>query len=208
MAPRSEEQRLRRAAITKAQGKPPDDADPPVESAESGTDQADPGARLEQKALWVDLQIERAMADGAFDNLPGAGKPIHALGSTHDPDWWVKGLIERERLSGLLPPALALRNEDAEFDEQVDRETTELGVPRLVEDFNARVVEARRQLLGGPPVVTQMRDVAVEVAAWRVRRDERRAQQRRLMADAGEGNAGSGGRRRWWRHGRVAARRE
>ena len=42
-----------------------------------------------------------------------------------------------------------------------------------VEDFNRRVIEARRQLLGGPPVVTPTRDVEDEVRAWHERRAER-----------------------------------
>ncbi len=46
----------------------------------------------------------------------------------------------------------------------------------FVEDFNRRVIEARRQLLGGPPVVTPTRDVDAEVRAWRARRAERMAQ--------------------------------
>ena len=43
-------------------------------------------------------------------------------------------------------------------------------VREAVEDFNRRVIEARRQLLGGPPVVTPTRDVDAEVRAWRERR--------------------------------------
>ena len=34
-------------------------------------------------------------------------------------------------------------------------------------EFNARIVAARRQLMGGPPVVTPLRDVEREVSAWR-----------------------------------------
>ncbi|MFV0319131.1 MAG: hypothetical protein ACK5IN_01925 [Microbacterium sp.] len=37
-----------------------------------------------------------------------------------------------------------------------------------------RVVEARRQLLGGPPMIMPTRDVDTAVAAWHRRRDERR----------------------------------
>jgi hypothetical protein len=43
----------------------------------------------------------------AFDNLPGAGKPLPDRGQLHDPLWWVKQLVEREQLS-LLPPSLQL----------------------------------------------------------------------------------------------------
>jgi len=47
-------------------------------------------------------------------------------------------------------------------------------VRELLEDFNKRIVEARRQLQGGPPVITKTRDVDAEVAAWRARRTTRR----------------------------------
>jgi hypothetical protein len=137
------------------------------------TGSAAAAARARHQALWVDQQISQAMARGDFDNLPGAGKPIEGLGGTHDPDWWLKKLIEREHITGVLPPALALRTEDAGLEATLDRETSERVVRELLEDFNRRVVEARRQLLGGPPVITKTRDVDVEVEAWRRRRLDR-----------------------------------
>ena len=130
--------------------------------------------RIAHQQAWVDQQVRVAMARGEFDNLPGAGKPIQGLGTQHDPDWWVKKLIEREQITGVLPPALALRKEDAELDATLDRESAERVVRELLEDFNKRIIEARRQLQGGPPVITKTRDVDAEVAAWRARRTTRR----------------------------------
>ena len=73
-------------------------------------------ARIRHQAQWVDLQIKQAMERGEFDDLPGAGKPLGDLGSPYDRDWWLKKLIEREQITGVLPPALQLRKEDAELD--------------------------------------------------------------------------------------------
>jgi len=129
--------------------------------------------RVRNQARWVDLQVQEAMRRGEFDDLPGAGKPLD-LPDKHDPDWWVKQLIEREKITGIAPPAIALRLEDAELDAQLDREPNADGVRRVLTDFNARVVEARRQLLGGPPVITPTRDVEAEVTAWQDRRTARR----------------------------------
>ncbi|MGH3361699.1 MAG: DUF1992 domain-containing protein [Nocardioides sp.] len=129
--------------------------------------------RIEQQARWVDLQIQQAMARGDFDNLPGAGKPLTNLGSTHDPDWWVKQLIERERITGVLPPALQLRKDDAELDAGLDRLASEREVREQVEEFNARVLKARYTPVDGPPLITQPRDVEATVAAWRERRTAR-----------------------------------
>ncbi|MDQ6688189.1 MAG: DUF1992 domain-containing protein [Actinomycetota bacterium] len=130
--------------------------------------------RISHRRQFVDLQIQQAMARGDFDNLPGAGKPIADLGASHDPDWWLKKLIERERITGVLPPALQLRKDDLELDDQLDNEPLERRVRELLKEFNHRVVEARRQLLGGPPVVTRLRDVEAEVEGWRTRRAVRR----------------------------------
>jgi hypothetical protein len=125
-------------------------------------------ARMREQARWVELQVQRAIERGAFDNLPGAGKPLPPLDD--DPDWWLKKLVERERITGVLPEALQLRKDDAELEALLDRESSERVVRELLETFNRRVVNARRQLQGGPPVITPTRDVDREVAAWRDRR--------------------------------------
>ncbi|QGG43226.1 DUF1992 domain-containing protein [Aeromicrobium yanjiei] len=138
------------------------------------------------------------MRDGEFDNLPGAGKPIPGIDRPHDPDWWLKRLVEREKIS-VLPPALALRTEDARLDEVLDRESVEDGVRRLVEDFNARIIDARRQLQGGPPVITALRDVDVEVEAWARRRRVRLAEQKRRLAEIRAAERAAAPPSRWQR---------
>lgn len=155
-------------------------------------------ARIQQQASWVDLQVRQAMERGEFDDLPGQGKPIQDLGVEHDPDWWVKKLVERENIA-ILPPAIALRKEDAELDDRLDTVTAESEVRREVEDFNRRVVETRRQLQGGPPVVTPTRDVDAEVAAWVERRTARIEAQRRVRAAADEA---APAKQPWWRRRR------
>lgn len=137
-------------------------------------------------SVRAEYLVRDAMARGEFDNLKYAGKPIPGLGGTYDPDWWIKGLIQREHLSGLGPKALLLRVEDAEMDGRLDTLFTEREVRAAVEDFNARVIDARRQLEGGPPVITKTRDVDGEVRRWRERREERAAASRELEAAAEE----------------------
>jgi hypothetical protein len=148
--------------------------------AEPETDNAGQ-SMMEARAQYVEIQIQQAIRRGDFDNLPGAGKPIEDLGTTYDPDWWIRKKIERENITGLGPPALTLRTENAQLDDRLDATTSEEGVRALLDDFNRRVVTARRQLQGGPPVVTPPRDVDVELDRWRERRAERRrqAEQRR-----------------------------
>jgi hypothetical protein len=139
-----------------------------------------PATRIRHQALWVDLQVKRAMERGEFDNLPGQGKPLGDLGSPDDRDWWLRKLIEREQITGVLPAALQLRKDDRELDTLLDREAVEAHARELVEDFNKRIIEARRQLQGGPPVVTPTRDVDAEMERWRERRRQR---QRRPRAE-------------------------
>ena len=146
-------------------------------------------ARIEQQASWVDQQIRQAQARGEFDDLPGYGKPIEGLGERHDPDWWVKKLVEREQITGVLPPALQLRKDEAGLDARLDTLSVEADVRREGEDFNERVRAAFSQPLGGPPLVTRQRDVDATVAAWR----ERRASRPTPVPPAKPAR-----RRRWW----------
>jgi hypothetical protein len=132
-----------------------------------------PRVAPEDRARYVDTVVDQAIRRGEFDDLPLAGKPIPGLNGRHDPDWWLKKVIEREQLTGLGPPAMLLKREDRELDARLDQELDEKAVREILEDFNARVVDARRQLLGGPPVVTPTRDVEAEVVRWRARRRSR-----------------------------------
>ena len=152
-------------------------------------DRAAAAARIQHQNTWVDLQIRQAQERGEFDNLPGAGKPIEGLGGEHDPNWWLKQLVERERIA-VLPPSIALRKEDAELDDRLDTLNVEREVRREVEDFNERVIRARDSLSAGPPLITMPRDVDDTVAAWRERREARRVPRTEPAAPPR--------RRHWW----------
>lgn len=148
--------------------------------AETSEDDAEAGsapgaAAAVDRAAYIETAIQVAIRRGEFDDLPGAGKPLEGLGTHHDPDWWIRRKIETENLTGLGPPAIMLRAEDRDLDAQLDQLGREADVRELLDDFNRRVIEARRQLQGGPPVVTPPRDVESEIAAWRQRRALRSA---------------------------------
>ena len=154
--------------------------------------------RMQRQQEWVDQQLRIAMERGDFDNLPGAGKPIKDLGAQHDPDWWIKRLIEREKITGVLPPALQLRKDDAELDGVLDRHTAESEVRRELEEFNARVMKARYTPVDGPPLVTMPRDVEAEVTRWRERMRARREAARNQPA-VRQQEPPKAKRKRWWR---------
>lgn len=156
------------AARYRAQQQHGEDADD-----EGGTP---PGiAAAVDRAAFIETAIQVAIRRGDFDDLPGAGKPLEGLGTHHDPDWWIRRKIETENLTGLGPPAILLRSEDKGLDAELDLLGRESDVRAVLEDFNRRVREARRQLQGGPPVVTSTRDIDAEVAAWSARRSARAA---------------------------------
>jgi hypothetical protein len=144
----------------------------PGASTDEDTDNAGQ-ATMDQRAQFVEIAIQQAQRRGDFDDLPGAGKPLPSLRQPYDPNWWIREKIEREKLTGLGPPALTLRAENAELDARLDGVASERVVREILTDFNGRVVEARRQLQGGPPVVTPTRDVEDEVARWQERRAAR-----------------------------------
>jgi hypothetical protein len=154
--------------------------DAPAEpAADAGVPATSPANRRiptsADRAAYVETVIQQAIRNGAFDDLPGAGRPLPGLGRPHDPDWWIRRKIQAEDLRGLGPPALTLRVEHAELDDRLDALHRESDVREVLDDFNRRVRLARMQLLGGPPVVTPTRDVEEEVAAWQERRRARAA---------------------------------
>ena len=119
----------------------------------------------------VDAQIRAATERGAFDNLPGAGKPIPGLMEPDDHMWWLKGFLQREELptEALLPPGLALRKEIETLPAAVARLRSEQAVRDHVDDLNVRI---RRwiQIPVGPQVPVREVDAEEVVAGWRAAR--------------------------------------
>lgn len=112
------------------------------------------------------------MERGEFDDLPGQGKPLNL--DDRDPNWWVKGLLEREQIRMPLPTSLQLRREAREIDETVAGCRDEAGVRDLVDELNERILDSHRRRVDGPPVVTAKLDVDAVVERWRERRGIRR----------------------------------
>ena len=89
---------------------------------------------------WIEQQIQEARADGAFDQLEGHGKPIPGLLEPYDPLWWVKKLLEREKLS-VLPLALEIRA-------RVDRAVEVLWTLATETEVRARVTAINADKIG------------------------------------------------------------
>jgi hypothetical protein len=130
------------------------------------TERKPPGVTFES---WADKQIREAADRGEFDNLPGAGKPLPDLGEPYDELWWVKRKMSREKLSP-LPPALALRKEAEDALVMASQARSETEVRQIVADINARILEALRRPLSGPPLNLAPFDAERVVREWREQR--------------------------------------
>lgn len=116
---------------------------------------------------WIDQRISEAAEQGAFDNLPGAGKPLPARGAA-DGDAWLQDYLRREGVSAeeLLPPPLKLRKEIERLQETVQALRSEQEVRDVVGGINRRILEWRR-IPVGPPVFLPLVDMDMMVSRWR-----------------------------------------
>ncbi|MEV1238773.1 DUF1992 domain-containing protein [Nonomuraea sp. NPDC052129] len=116
---------------------------------------------------WIDRQIREATERGEFDNLPGAGKPLPDLDKPYDEMWWIKQKVRSEGLSMPLPPTLALRKDAQEARAEAVGARSEAEARRIIEEINARIREAIRTGLQGPPLNLMPYDVERVISEWR-----------------------------------------
>jgi hypothetical protein len=136
---------------------------------------------------WIDQQITEAAERGAFDDLPGAGKPL----PDRDPGQaWLQEYLRREGVSTeeLLPTPLKLRKEVERLTGSVRDLHSEREVREVVAELNKRILEWRR-IPVGPPVYVPLVDAEEMVSRWREGRP------RPTQAPPPEPLAP---RRRWW----------
>ncbi len=131
------------------------------------TERKPPGISFES---WADRQIREAEERGAFENLPGAGKPLRDANAPYDESWWLKQKMRDEGLSH-LPPTLALRKEAEDALKAASRARSETEVRRIVNGINDKIREALRRPLSGPPLNLTPYDVDRLVAEWREQRE-------------------------------------
>jgi hypothetical protein len=153
---------------------------------------------------WVERQIRTAQANGDFENLPGAGKPIPDLDRPQDPLSWVASYLRRENVdvSALLPQSLALAKEVEVLAERLLKERSTARVRQIVEDLNERILQAHRRPQSGPPLRVGRLNVDAVVEEWRTARtalDE--AERAAVAARDSQAKAEPAPRRRWLRRG-------
>jgi hypothetical protein len=121
---------------------------------------------------FIDRKIREAQEEGAFDALPGFGKPIPDLEGPEDPNWWVKKKLREEKLV-VLPPILEARLDAEKTLAAIDSMASEQQVRRTLLALNERIRQAHFSASAGP--VTGVRPVDVDslVAEWLIRRAQR-----------------------------------
>jgi hypothetical protein len=131
------------------------------------TDRKPPGVDF---GPWVEHKIREATERGAFDNLPGAGKPIPDLDKPHDELWWIKRKLRDEGLAW-LPPTIALRKEAEAALAAAARAGSEAEVRAIVAGINAKIVEGNRKAASGPLLNLAPFDPERVVACWHAARE-------------------------------------
>ncbi len=119
---------------------------------------------------WIEELIRQARAEGAFEDLEGKGKPIPGLDAPYDPDWWVKKLLQREKVS-FLPPALEVRAKVGRALQEIWQVRSEGEVRQRVTTINAEITRANRMVTEGPPTTLAPLEVDAVLAEWRRRRN-------------------------------------
>ena len=122
---------------------------------------------------FIEDQIHEAQKAGEFDQLEGKGKPIPGIEAPYDPLWWVKKLLEREKLS-VLPLALEIRARVDRAVEELWALASEARVRERVAAINRDIALANRTAAAGPPTTLGPLDVEDIVARWRGRRSHDR----------------------------------
>jgi hypothetical protein len=117
---------------------------------------------------WTERQIRAAQEAGEFDGLAASGKPIPDIDRPYDPLWWVKKLMEREKVS-VLPRDLALRKRmETELAKLLELRCEAL-VRRRVEELNRDIARTNAIAAAGGGAGLFRIDADEVVAAWRQR---------------------------------------
>jgi hypothetical protein len=126
------------------------------------TQRKPPGTSWE---TWIEWRICVAREQGAFDNLPGAGKPIPNLGQGDELVRWVKQLAQREQIS-ILPPSLELLRKVEKELAAIERLHDEATVRHRVAALNVEIAKVNATVTEGPPTCLSTLDVDEVVARW------------------------------------------
>lgn len=113
------------------------------------TQRKPPGMGFES---WIDKQIREAQERGEFDDLPSAGKPLPGAGEPLEEDWWIKRKVREEEGTAGLPPSLVLRRQAETAKARALAAPADAEARAIIEEMNAKILDALRKPLSGPPL--------------------------------------------------------
>ena len=158
---------------------------------------------------WIDQQISEAEERGAFDNLPGTGRPLPNRGDSENA--WLIDWMRREGISTeeLLPTPLKLRKQSSRLATSVQELGSEREVRDAVDELNYQIKEWRKIPIG-PPIFVPLVDAEALVGKWREARQPSVAMSHAPEAaktgppavPSAAAKADVSPRHRWWRRRR------
>src|SRR5713226_5142246 len=115
----------------------------------------------------LDQLINEAAERGAFDHLPGAGKPLPRRDETDAGQAWLRDYLRREGVPAeeMLPAPFRLRKEAERLAESLPAMSSEQEVREAVTNLNQRIRDWRRFPLDSPIFVALV-DEAAMVSRW------------------------------------------
>ncbi|QJY51053.1 DUF1992 domain-containing protein [Pseudonocardia broussonetiae] len=145
----------------------------------------------------VDRAIREAAERGAFDNLPGKGKPLPQL--DEDELGWVRRWLDREGVSSemLLPTPVQLRKEIDRLPQTLAALKRESDVRDAVSELNRRIAEHIRYP-SGPRIPVRLVDAERAVAQWRQGREAQLPPPAAPVPEPPASAPAPRRRRRWW----------
>ena len=120
---------------------------------------------------FIERRMREAMEAGAFDNLPGLGRPIPDIDEPWNENSWLRKKLKCEQVV-LLPPILEARLRSEKFLEQLPTLPTESEVRKQAEAVNQFIREAHYSHIAGPAEGVRALDVEVVVSEWKRLRGE------------------------------------
>lgn len=151
-------------------------------------------------ASWIDQQIAEAQARGAFDDLPGAGKPLRNRGDGDAGQAWLRDYLKREGIPAedALPTPLRLRKTAERLRTGIGDFRSESEARAAIADLNEQIVRWRR-FPDGPPIFVPLLDADDLITRWQAARAHQPSTQ---TASPGPQRPAPRRARHWWRLGR------
>lgn len=120
---------------------------------------------------WIDQQISEAAERGAFDDLPGAGKPLPKRNEFNG-QAWLADYVRRQggSIEDTLPPPLRLRKQRELLAAAVPEFRTEEQVREAAAELNEQIMQWRK-LPQDPPIFVPLVDTEGMVKLWLTARE-------------------------------------